>query len=430
MIASRKAATFRRFNMRTLLEKAIVHLLNGDENKAAALFHKFMVERARQIHESLRQNDGSDENLDENWDSEIQEEEYFGDDDLGDGASDPAMGGAPPDDGSGGGFGGGDDAAPMDAVGSDDGMGGDGMADDGLGDDDGMGGDDDGLGGDDMGDGSEPGIEGKIDDLTDKIDQLTAEFDRVMSEFHDEDDGDEFGGGDTDGTDGLDDPDSDGDGLADTDGDGDGFGGGDEASSDFGGEDSPEGGPELAGRMEDDMTDDHPEHEPVAEGELPDFLKKKNATKKNKEETDEDDDSAGDDDLSDITESVLAELEKVATPSNTEHKGVGSSSVKNNITTGPKDSPLPHHNVMDRVKGEPVMTKGPTHKGYAKEESPPVKSADTLVKNVRPENRRKSFKDTMATVSDKGNAALIKKDFAPGMPKPTKSIIDGKTSKG
>ena len=35
--------------MRNLLERAIVHLLNGDQAKAEALFHKFMVERAREI---------------------------------------------------------------------------------------------------------------------------------------------------------------------------------------------------------------------------------------------------------------------------------------------------------------------------------------------------------------------------------------------
>lgn len=52
--------------MRSILEQAIVHLLNEEQDKAEALFHKFMVERARQIHESLRQ--GEDPILDESWD--------------------------------------------------------------------------------------------------------------------------------------------------------------------------------------------------------------------------------------------------------------------------------------------------------------------------------------------------------------------------
>jgi hypothetical protein len=392
--------------LRTLLEKAVRHLLNGDEDKAAALFHKFMVERARQIHESLRESDNADESLDEHWDSEIQEEEYFGDDDLENDDQQPAMDGtdSPIDGDMGADTGGGDDFAPE----GDDGLGGE---------DDGLGGDVEGdLGDDDFaadGEGSEPGIEGKIDDLTDKIDDLTAEFDRVMAEFHN--DGDDDGMGD----DGLGDDDGFGDDDTSTDAAPD-FGGGDEAAE-------PEDN-NLAGRMENDMADDE-EQEPVAEGELPDFLKKK------KEEDGEDDDKEEvdeEDDLTDITESVLAELDKIAPPGNTEHKGVGSSSVKNNITNASnKDSPVPHHNVMDRVKGEPVFTKGPTHKGFARETPPTVDGADKLVQNVRPANRRKSFKDTMAPVDVKGDAgALLNKDFAPGMPKSTKSIIDGKPSKG
>ena len=96
--------------MRTLLEKTIVHLLNGDQGKAEALLHKFMVERAREIHESLRNEDAQ---LNEGWDNEIQEEEYFDDDDLAHDDSadvnavadaspdavdgDPSMGGEAPD---------------------------------------------------------------------------------------------------------------------------------------------------------------------------------------------------------------------------------------------------------------------------------------------------------------------------------------------
>jgi hypothetical protein len=399
--------------MRTLLEKAIVHLLNGDDDKAAALFHKFMVERARQIHESLRQ-DGSDDNLDENWDSEIKEEEYFDDNELGDDSQgDSSMGGDSPIDGSG--------DAPMgaEADGDPDAMG---APDDGM--DDGMGDDPDANFGDPEDGDGEPGLEGKIDDLTDKIDQLTSEFDRVMSEFHD--DGDDANFGDSEG-----DIDNDDDGLG-LDGDvpsddtGSDFGGG----TDTGGDDH-----NLANRMEDDMGD---EHEPVAEGELPDFIKDKMKEKdgKKNDDNDGDDDDKEEvdesDELSDITESVLAELDRIAPPTMTaEVKGVGSNSVKSQLGAGNTASPVPHHNVMDRVKGEPVMTKGPTHKGYAKEESPPVADANTLVKNVRAENRRKSFKDTMKAIPPDGDsAALINKDFAPGMPKPTKSIIDGKTSKG
>lgn len=361
--------------MKALLERAIVHLLNGDEDKAAALFHKFMVERARQIHESLRQ-DGSSDELEENWDSEIKEEEYFGDEDLGNEPEDTA-----------GDFGG--DGTDVEAVGDD--VGGE------FGGEDEFGGEepvddveDDLTDVDDTLDaetGEEAGLEDKIDDLTGKIDELTAEFDRVMAEFHDDDF--ESGEGEVDDVEG-------GDEFAPTD-----VEGGDEIEGDD--VDTTEDSADLANRMDDDMADTDVD-EPVHESE--------------------------DDDLTDITESVLAELDKIAAPGNTEHKGVGQSGVKNTITNANGTSPIPHHNVMDRMKGEPVMTKGPTHKGYAREASPTVAGADNLVKNVRPGNRRKTSTDTTHTVDAKGDAsALLHKDFAPGMPKATKSIIDGKSSK-
>lgn len=43
--------------MRSDLEKAIVHLLNEETDKAEQFIHKFIVDRARQIHESLREGD-------------------------------------------------------------------------------------------------------------------------------------------------------------------------------------------------------------------------------------------------------------------------------------------------------------------------------------------------------------------------------------
>jgi hypothetical protein len=41
--------------MRSILEKALIALLNEEREKADALFHEFILERSRQIHESLRQ---------------------------------------------------------------------------------------------------------------------------------------------------------------------------------------------------------------------------------------------------------------------------------------------------------------------------------------------------------------------------------------
>jgi hypothetical protein len=245
----------------------------------------------------------------------------------------------------------------------------------------------------------EPGVEGKIDELADKIDDLTAEFDRMMAEFHDEDPV----GDDVDAA-----PDA-GDGAM-------------PPADDFGSDepDVEDETDDLADHLGDDMVpddEDEQHHEPVAEGfdDMP---------------ADGGDDEGGsDDDLQDITESVLAELDKIAKPNNSEGKGVGSVSQPTNITNN-KNSPMPHHNVMDRQKGEPVMTKGPNHDHYNREASPAVKPPTTVVKDVRKGNRRNSFKDTMHAVPPKGDAsAELNKDFASGG-KPSKSIIgDGKPVK-
>lgn len=66
--------------MRSILEKALVALLNEDKEKADALFHDFILERSRQIHESLRQ--GEDFVLDESWEQELAIDEMFSDADL------------------------------------------------------------------------------------------------------------------------------------------------------------------------------------------------------------------------------------------------------------------------------------------------------------------------------------------------------------
>ena len=66
--------------MRSILEKALIALLNEEKDKADVLFHDFILERSRQIHESLRQ--GEDFILDESMENELAIDEMFGDDDL------------------------------------------------------------------------------------------------------------------------------------------------------------------------------------------------------------------------------------------------------------------------------------------------------------------------------------------------------------
>lgn len=68
--------------MRSILEKALVALLNEEKSKADALFHEFILERSRQIHESLRQ--GEDFVLDESWENEMSVDEMFTEADFGD----------------------------------------------------------------------------------------------------------------------------------------------------------------------------------------------------------------------------------------------------------------------------------------------------------------------------------------------------------
>lgn len=66
--------------MRSILEKALVALINDDKTQADALFHDFVLERSRQIHESLRQ--GEDIVLDESWEQTLSIDEMFSEADL------------------------------------------------------------------------------------------------------------------------------------------------------------------------------------------------------------------------------------------------------------------------------------------------------------------------------------------------------------
>lgn len=369
--------------MKSILEKAIVHLLNGDEGKAETLFHKFMVERARQIHESLRQD--QDVELTEGWDSEIKEEEYYNDGDIDDEPADDA-------DNAGGDLAG-DDISPVgtEPQGDDEDFGGMGGDADAEGDDLDVDADPDAdLGGD----AAEGGMEGKLDDIEAKIEELTAEFDRLMSTLEDDDDlgdeGDEFtdmgddlgGEGDVEGSDGA-----------------------DEGDTDVSPE--PDEAEDLGGQIEDDLGDDdtkeHPE-DAMAEG-----------------------DDFDDDDLADVTESVLSELDRISAPANRDGKEIGTGGT---ISGNRNDGALPKHSAADRVnQAKPVMVKaqGDAHNdSFERESSPPTKGVDSVVKGVR--NSRKSFKNDMSTKSKDGDSsAELNKDFAPHSE--GKPIIDGKKRK-
>jgi len=167
--------------MKSILEKALVHLLNEDSEKAQELMHQFVVERARAIHESLREDDDAD--LDA-ADATL-EEEFFTEADLDDAeAADQLEDDL--DDSDAGEFG-----AEGDMGGDD--MGGDMSADAGVDmDADADMGDVDADADADMGD--EGDLSSKIDNIEDEIKSLQAEFDKIMAEFDGGDDmGDEAG---------------------------------------------------------------------------------------------------------------------------------------------------------------------------------------------------------------------------------------------
>ncbi len=121
-------------------EQLIEYIINEDEAKAKALFHKIVVEKSREIYEGL-------------MDDESPVEAGDGADSFGD-----------------------EIAADTDVIDGDE----EGMDDEFGGDD--MGGADE-FGGDDMGDdmGGEGDIEGRVMDLEDAIDELKAEFESLMS---------------------------------------------------------------------------------------------------------------------------------------------------------------------------------------------------------------------------------------------------------
>lgn len=306
---------------RSMLEKALIHLLNEEQDKAERIFHQFIVAKARQIHESLRTGDESV--LAEGWDDEIASEEYFSEADLAD--AEDETGDALPD------------ADPMsaptaDATASTDAdMSAADAADDltaDLGGDAAMDGED--MGSDDMGGdmGGDADLSADVADIKDQLEKLTAEFEQMMASL------DVDGDGDHDETD----HDMGGDDVA---------AGAEETTDDFdfGGDDA--GSEDEADAGDETASDDD------AEG--------------GKDDGDEDEKKV-DESFDDITESVLAELEKVsATLSDGKEVGAGKAVSQNT------NSPIPQKGVNSRQGAKPVFTKAEEHKGFERETAPTVK---------------------------------------------------------
>ena len=134
-------------------EKLIDLIINENEEQAKALFHDIVVEKSREIYESMMDEEMTDSPVDGLLDEISAEEEGMMED---------------------------EDEFAADIEVDDEDMGGDDMDD--------MGGDDmDDMGGDDMG--GEEDLEDRVVDLEDKLDELMAEFEALMG-----DEGGDMGG--------------------------------------------------------------------------------------------------------------------------------------------------------------------------------------------------------------------------------------------
>jgi hypothetical protein len=153
--------------MRSILEKALLALLNEEKATADALFHDFILERSRQIHESLRQ--GEDFILDESMENELAIDEMFSEDDLSDDMGD----GEQIDE-----FATDDEESQAPAFGTDDAVAGDEFGAEG----------EEGL----EGEGEPETIEDRVTGLEAELQSLAAEFDAMMN-GDEEGDTDEFG---------------------------------------------------------------------------------------------------------------------------------------------------------------------------------------------------------------------------------------------
>ncbi len=154
--------------MKSILEKALVHLLNEESEKAQELMHQFVVERARSINESLRESDDADFDA---TDAAL-EEEFFTESDLDDAEAADQL----EDDLDGG------DAAVAGDFGGE--VEGDVAADaDMTADADAEVAADDAVDADAEVSADEGALSAKIDNIESEIASLQAEFDKIMAEF-------------------------------------------------------------------------------------------------------------------------------------------------------------------------------------------------------------------------------------------------------
>jgi hypothetical protein len=159
---------------RSKFEQMLEYLISEEQEKAKEIFHQLVVEKSREIYETILAEDFSEEEVEEGMEVTFRETDdetmEAGDDDMM-GGDDDMMGGD--DDGD---------------------IGGD-ATDDFMGDIEG--GDEEGMDGAE----GEGDIEDRVMDLEDALDDLRAEFEQMMGDEGGEEGGDDFGGSDDEGSD-------------------------------------------------------------------------------------------------------------------------------------------------------------------------------------------------------------------------------------
>ena len=172
-------------------EKLIDLIINEDQERAEQLFHDIVVEKSRQIYESLIESDFDDmgDNIDTEEEGMFEEDDEFADDDFGGDDMGDDMG----DD-----FGDEEDLGDVDVDGEMD------------------------LDSEDMDATGEEDLEDRVVDLEDKLDELMAEFESMMGDSGDDEGDEEDFGADDEGDDedfGADDEGEEDDFGADDEGD-------------------------------------------------------------------------------------------------------------------------------------------------------------------------------------------------------------------
>jgi len=149
--------------MKSILERALVHLLNEENEKAEELLHQFVIEQARSIHETLRESDESD------LEEQDGGEQFFTEADLADAETDGAVADL------------GDDLGEVPEVTD----GGD-LGDDSLDGSADLGGDD--LGDAPLADAGEGDVAAEMDDFEKELADLQAKFDSMVAQMDGNDD--------------------------------------------------------------------------------------------------------------------------------------------------------------------------------------------------------------------------------------------------